>query len=237
MSHQSQLNVFLSKYKTIKGSAHTHTSMGDPKGSFYIPANEEHTFYTLYSKAIGDGADLYLTEKHRDISPVLIDFDFRFNMVNLQRRYLLEDIKKVVDIYMKECVKYVDIGVNDSCKVDVYVQEKSKPVRVNDNLVKDGFHIVIPGIVTKPLIQLMIRKDTLELIDKELKTKIGYDNEINDVFDEAVQICLDDRTTVRERRNQLRYRKQEHDHECYSCKRVQDFCKLDKNTALDLTNK
>lgn len=186
MSHQSQLNVFLSKYKTIKGSAHTHTSMGDPKGSFYIPANEEHTFYTLYSKAIGDGADLYLTEKHRDISPVLIDFDFRFNMVNLQRRYLLEDIKKVVDIYMKECVKYVDIGVNDSCKVDVYVQEKSKPVRVNDNLVKDGFHIVIPGIVTKPLIQLMIRKDTLELIDKELKTKIGYDNEINDVFDEAV---------------------------------------------------
>ena len=184
-SHQSLLSSFLSKFKTIKGSSYTHTSIGNPKSAYYIPAIHEDTFHDLYSKVIEEGCDIYLTEKHRDKSPILIDFDFKFKRNDLSRNYNLDHIKLLIRIYIEECLNFVKIDQNKS-SIKIYLLEKTSPVFVKNDLVKDGFHIIIPSIVTKPTIQFMIRENILDKLDKELKFKIFYDNDIQDVFDEAV---------------------------------------------------
>ena len=64
--------------------------------------------------------------------------------------------------------------------------EKSKPVYdEKKDLVKDGFHIMIPNIVTRPSVQLLVRKELLEHYN-ELMVNVGSINTIDDIFDECV---------------------------------------------------
>lgn len=68
---------FLLSCKVDKGSEYTHTSFQRPVGAFYIPASQTARFYQLYENAVARGEDLYITEKHRHISPLLVDVDLR----------------------------------------------------------------------------------------------------------------------------------------------------------------
>jgi hypothetical protein len=63
---------------------------------------------------------LYMTGKHREFSPILIDLDFRFNLDSIGRKYTLDHITKTIDIYIKELRKYV-VYAED---IMVYVMEK-----------------------------------------------------------------------------------------------------------------
>ena len=77
-SGQNSFHAFSSKYRTVKSSAFTHTSMMSPIASFYIPGLDEEKFLKLYNDALERNEVLHMTEKHRDISPILIDLDFRY---------------------------------------------------------------------------------------------------------------------------------------------------------------
>ena len=44
-----------------RGSAHTHTSMGDPTGSFYVTGSNVELFFKLYKAALDSGAHLHFT--------------------------------------------------------------------------------------------------------------------------------------------------------------------------------
>jgi hypothetical protein len=64
--------------------------------------------------------------------------------------------------------------------------EKSKPVYdEKKDLVKDVFHIMLPIIVTRPSVQLIVRKELLERYN-ELMINMGSINIIDDIFDECV---------------------------------------------------
>ena len=188
MSHKSLFYSFMSKMLINKGSSHTHTSMNTPKGSYYIQSKDNERFYDLYTDALKNNETLHITEKHKDISPILIDFDFRLNISDGEsydkHSYSTEDILYVLNTYMVNLMKYVHTPMTE---IEIYFQEKSQPViNYDKNIVKDGFHIIIPDIVTRPSVQNIIRQNILEQLHSYLQNKIKYVNTITDVFDEDV---------------------------------------------------
>ena len=61
---------YLNTYKISKQSDFTHTSMGNPVGSYYIQAEDNDTFLDMYSKAIKNKEIIHMTEKHKRLSPI-----------------------------------------------------------------------------------------------------------------------------------------------------------------------
>ena len=180
----SSLTTFLSQNKALKGTAFTHTSLGEQKGRYYIPFDKMDKFKQLYKKAMNDGEEINITEKHRDICPVLIDFDFRFKKEDVERRYTNTMVETLIKKYIDTVSQYVEMPEN----VEAYVMEKSKPVYDEQkDVVKDGFHIVLPNVVSRPSVQFLVREDMLNDVDVLLKkTNVNNINETADVFDEAV---------------------------------------------------
>lgn len=173
---------FLQKYQIVKGSEHTHTSFIKPTGAFYIQAGLQDKFFEIYKQCMKTGEMLYVTEKHRDICPVLIDLDFRYEKTSTTptRFHTDDDIYTIVNTYLEALSKYVLMpeGFN------VYVLEKPAPV-IDKSYVKDGLHIVIPDIVTNPSLQYLVRLDVI----KELPGKLAHldlKNAWEEVIDEAV---------------------------------------------------
>jgi len=171
---------FLKKFKTIKRSSFTHTSISNPAGSFYVPKDHEAEFFTLYRKAMAAKEPLHLTEKHHELSPVLIDIDLRFRGDSgLTRKYTEEDLEVISSTYVQALRRYADIDT-----ASVFVMEKSGPC-MHQNLVKDGIHMVIPDVVTRPCVQYLVRQNVLEQL-RPVFEKMGATNAITDIIDERV---------------------------------------------------
>lgn len=180
--YKRKLVDFLNIMKNIKDSTFTHTSITEPAGSYYLRYDDTVKFTELYKACMANGCDLYLTEKHRDISPVLIDFDLRFEKTVEDRQYTIDMLKNIVTAYIAEIGKYVVLPES----VEVYVMEKSKPVYVDKkDIVKDGVHIVLTNVVTRPSVQLIVRKNLLKTLEKIMKA-MKTTNKIEDIFDEQV---------------------------------------------------
>ena len=187
------LAQFLYPFRVEKGVEHTHTSLGKPLGSYYIPSSSHSAFLKVYKAAIERGEDVFLTERHRHIGPVVVDLDFRFEplaeeqsafestaeSVVLKRRHS-SVIEGIVDAYCKAIGDLVETPES----FDVYVTEKRSP-SVWKKLVKDGLHIVAPSIVTRPALQLLLRKDVLSSLAEVFKP-LNLCNKVEDVVDEAV---------------------------------------------------
>ena len=178
----SSMQEFIIKHRVEKGCEFTHTSLGRPAGSFYVPSDEMDLFYEVYDAAFDKKEELHITEKHRHLGPLVVDLDFRFSAESgTIRRYSAEDLEQIVSVYGKEISDFVKLS---SPTIDFYVLEKSKPVLAN-GIVKDGIHIQIPDISTKPSVQYVIRNHVLEQL-KPVFEKIGCINPAEEVVDEAV---------------------------------------------------
>lgn len=186
----NELYHFLSAFKVEKGDDFTHTSFLRPSGAFYIPSSHAEDFYKLYKRSMTMGEDLYITEKHRPVGPVVIDLDFRFpcseepateldfaaactenggiqtspSPYNTRsehrvcsdshpaRQYNEAQLESMVCAVCRCVSSYVDCPTEFS----VYVMEKPHPVQQR-NVIKDGMHMVIPEVVTRPSVQYLIR--------------------------------------------------------------------------------
>lgn len=173
--------TFLQNRQIAKGSEHTHTSFIKPTGAFYLPVSIQDEFMEVYKRSYKNGEELYVTEKHRDQAPVLIDLDFRYDKQDpIKRLHTYDDIKIIIHTYLTVLDKYVSIPED----VEIFVMEKPSPV-LDKNLIKDGIHIVIPDIVTVPLLQHMVRSEVLKLLPGKL-SHIPVVNPWEDIIDEAV---------------------------------------------------
>ncbi len=83
---------FLNNYRVKKGEPHTHTSMGTPLGSFYIPDSSIEEFYILYKKHVEEGNPAHIIEKHKEYSSILVDIDFKFKEDVTEREYNKQNI-------------------------------------------------------------------------------------------------------------------------------------------------
>lgn len=172
---------FLNGMKSVKNSSFTHTSITEPAGSFYIPNDKSDEFVDLYGDAMRAGADLHMTEKHKDLSPVLIDLDFRFGLDVADRRYTTEMVEEVISAYLRELAPFVAAE-----EAEVFLMEKPAPVREEcKQRVKDGVHVVVTNVITRPSIQMIARRRSLSAIEKVL-APLECSNSTSDIFDEAV---------------------------------------------------
>ncbi len=172
--------AYMGRYAVSKGMEFTHTSIIKPSGSFYVSPDNFEDFLQNYELAMDHGEDLHMTEKHREICPILIDMDFRFKKEVVTRQYTMEMIKECISVYIQQFKNYLELPPSYL----IYVLEKSTPV-ADKKYMKDGIHIMIPDIVTGPIIQLLVRQKILPALQEILKP-MELENTIENVIDEAV---------------------------------------------------
>ena len=179
------LKSFLVQRKTDKGDPYTNTSLYDRKseqgwaGCFKIDDADLDTFFKLYHKAVFVNQEIFhLTEKHEKTGPILFDIDLRYSNTDL-RIYTLETINQLLGKILIEVEKYLIID-NDQQRY-AFVFEKSRPSRYNDELMKDGIHIMFPYLVTVPEIQYMIRNELL-VSCVDIFSSLSVSNSIDDII-------------------------------------------------------
>ena len=172
----SDLINFLRQHKTHKGEDFTHTDLKH-KESYDIRRHHLDTFYKLYSDSIISKEDLHITEKHKSISPILIDLDFR--QESSQRIYHNTYIITFLNTLLTLINRYIDQDI-----IHIYVLQKLAP-RKHKDIYKDGIHIVIPDIVTIPTIQYAIRNDFIKDFSYNIVLD-GFINSPESIYDEAV---------------------------------------------------
>lgn len=171
---------YLSSFRIEKGCEFTHTSIVKPSGAFYVPCDAEDEFLRRYKAAKQHGEELFLTERHKHIGPVVIDLDFRFpNDGKCERKYTQTHVDAIIRAYADALRAYVALET-----FTFYIMEKPQPV-VDKDVMKDGIHIMVPGVVTKPSVQYLLREDVMPHLEGVLRD-LGLKNAIGDVVDEAV---------------------------------------------------
>jgi len=186
MGIQEELNLFINKYSVQKGKIYTNTSIGHPKKSLCIPDNEYDEFLRIYGIAITNGIHLHFTEKPLNPSPLRVDLDFRFSLINtedneIKRIYTNDNLDRIMFYYNKIITQYLDINENYNLG---YLMEKSDP-SLQRNKIKDGIHIVYPYIILSNNEQHFIRKKILDLAS-EIFSGLSICNSYEDVVDKAI---------------------------------------------------
>ena len=194
-SHYTDLSDFLTKHnaKNIQNTAAdkeiTHTRIGSPDlniygGSFNISADELPLFYKLYYEHVFvKGRKEYLTEKQLNgVGPLLVDFDFRYDVSVTKRQHTQEHIQDMIQLYLEELKEFFIFEENKP--FPIFVMEKPTVNRVAEkNLTKDGIHMII-GIQMDNTLQLMLRERILKKLSDiwELPLTNGWE----DVLDEGI---------------------------------------------------
>lgn len=176
---------FLNDHRVEKGQPLTHSSMGQGKyaGSFYIRNSELDMFYDLYEKAIFEDKPLFLIEKHEEIGPIVIDFDFRFEYDVMERLFTPEHVERIVELYHNEICDLFHIDKNDD-RLVAFTFQRSKCYK-SKGITKDGIHIMYPFIVSEPDVQLYLRSNILKKIGPIL-SDLPVKNSLPDIVDKSI---------------------------------------------------
>ena len=186
----TDLYSFLSKYRSQDwGGDRTHTSI--KTGSWYIPANKIKEFHDLYydHTIIRGKIDkfAFMTEVPLEMSCVKIDIDMRWMDKILKRRYDIETITNLLNIYydvLREIINYV----KDE-EWHAFVFEKMKPSRTGkkEDENKDGLHIMFPFLNVSGYVEELIRERVLERLEAEgTLDSLKLSNKLTDIVDKAV---------------------------------------------------
>src|SRR5262249_35130772 len=142
----------------------THTSLYG--GKWYIDDSDLNEFYNLYVREIENGKIFYLTERHQDTySPIIIDFDFRYNKKYDESPITINIIDKIVDNITKIIKEAFSNDENFTC----IVTKRPNIYKWKDDIYKDGIHIMFPYIVTKYEFQYVLREKYLDIMQEDIK--------------------------------------------------------------------
>jgi len=158
---------FLDSFRCTE--APTHLAYGKFNGKFKIPEDKHDEFMKLYIKEIKNKSELNILECQKDYSKILIDIDIKINKDEWDNERLYDDdlIRKIGKLYIKAIKKNLIVEEDD---LKCYLFEKQEPTIIKDkNIVKDGFHLMFPNIVTSKLIREQIYNDVLSM-DESLKS-------------------------------------------------------------------
>jgi len=195
-TYYNDLSDFLTKHnaKNIQNSASekeiTHTRIPSQElnvygGSFSIEKSELPIFYKLYYEHIFvKGRKEYLTERQLEngTGPLLVDFDFRYDISVQKRQHSQEHIQDIIQLYLEELKGF--FVFEDGKQFPIFVMEKPNVNRVQDkNLVKDGIHMII-GIQIDHTMQVMLRDKIVKKIGDIWELPLTNDWE--SVLDEGI---------------------------------------------------
>ena len=179
------LSSFLNNHRiTDRNIKPTHTGMSQMMGKYHVSIDDRQQFFDLYTKSLGKGELLYLTEVHEDLGPIVIDIDMRFPIdAGFKRKYTDDDIANIVRAYHTQIRHFLKTEEKD---IVAFVFEKPSPGKCLGNI-KDGIHIMYPHIVCNADIQYAIRENIItSFSESKLFEKLDLKNTLDDVFDIAV---------------------------------------------------
>jgi P4 family phage/plasmid primase-like protien len=196
MAHYNDLSDFLTKHnaKTIQNQGSeketTHTRIASQElsiygGAFSIEHDELSLFYKLYYENVFvRGRKEYLTERQlkNGTGPLLVDFDFRYDLAVTKRQHSAEHIQDMIQLYLEELKEFFVFEENKP--FPIFVMEKPNVNRVVDkNITKDGIHMII-GIQMDHTAQIMLR----ERIIKKLPEiwDLPLTNDWESILDEGI---------------------------------------------------
>ena len=180
--NNDEYNIYKFLEERVVQNGHTHTSMCNPKGSYYIEEHDLDTFYEYYEKALFDN-ELHITERHCEISPIIIDLDFKYELETFERKHKVNHIEKIVNLYVSEICNLFELERNDKRLIS-FIFERDELYKIK-GITKDGIHIIFPNIVSHPDAQYYIRNNILKKI-VEIISDLGLKNVISDVVDKSV---------------------------------------------------
>ena len=193
-----ELKQFLTDYRILSVEKDkykpTHTSLyceSHSNGSYFVPSDINKELYDIiYQHAFLKKKPVSLTESHDGFkySPLIDDVDTRDPLnqnEDLTRKYNDEDIKEYCSYLVESLEKYCNL--TDKQRL-VFVFQKSKPVAdKKSNMVKDGWHIMMPYLVAPYELFYVARQDRITNGNvKAIFTKLGYTNDIEDIIDKCV---------------------------------------------------
>merc|ERR1711935_493391 len=135
-----ELDHFLKNHRRKPNEDYTHTSLPNlPEsfaGSYAINKNEYPKFLDLYYESIFKNSNnAYLTEKHLNFAPILIDLDFRFPPTKKNRQYTNTFIESFLNIYLNLVNEIIKVENN----IEIFILEKKFPKYDKEKkIVKDG---------------------------------------------------------------------------------------------------
>lgn len=174
------LTTWLQQYKTEKGQEYTHTSMGYPAGSYYIPFEEKKKLIELINCAVFiEGKSVSLTEKVQQHTIIKADLDFKQN--DKERKFNIVDIQNIIKLYQQAITHYLDI---DPSVLVAHIFTREKPYHAG-SFYKDGIHIMFPDIICDTDIQHLIRDHVIKNIGSTFD-KLQFINDVKDIIDKSV---------------------------------------------------
>jgi P4 family phage/plasmid primase-like protien len=181
-------------------------------GTFRTETNKQDEFLNIYIKYITNGGISHLLEKpfsesnkpfnktssgetlFNNSNQIRIDIDLRFPLTDSElktkkfvRTYKIKDVEKLIKYYIIEYSKYIEIPSD----IKLYVMEKESPTIKNEGkdnqMKKDGIHIMFPGIMVPNKIQYAVHKSIIQ--NDDLKA-IFKSWKVNNSIDEIVDNCV-----------------------------------------------
>jgi P4 family phage/plasmid primase-like protien len=166
----------------------THTRIGDKDSNIYAGAytihdDEQSEFIAKYYEKVFTKKELeYMTEKQLvENGPIMVDLDLRYENTVTEKQHTHDHITDLIMLYADKCNELVKIKNN--VNIEAYVMEK-KDVNKQEQLTKDGIHIIISISMHKGL-QVLLRKKILKDIPT-MWSDIPITNSWDDVIDEGV---------------------------------------------------
>jgi len=158
----------------------------DDMGKYKIADEEYDTFLSIvHSHTFGPRPlTNALLEKHKEVGPILVDLDFRYDLGQpLRRRFTHDDIRSFVCEYAAAMIYFSCV---EDLPADLYFYDMVKPEPESDaKSHKDGIHIQCPSVATHPKYQFGIRGYLLQR--NGLSTLFpGTTNPPDDIFDVSV---------------------------------------------------
>jgi P4 family phage/plasmid primase-like protien len=152
------LSEFLKEMKAPNDPAHTHVSMGTPRG-VYAFGSKMKDFWAIYNNALSQKRPMYLAENPGKETPILVDIDLRVKKSilsddDVRRPHLYKDeqVKEVVSAYQQAIHEVVDFSDVDADKRDtaftcVLLEKKPYETEIGgEKYIKNGFHLHFPKL-------------------------------------------------------------------------------------------
>lgn len=192
-----KIHTHLSKFRVSEGEPLNVTSQYGAQcnaGKWLVPTESYKPFLETIIDVITNkpAIQLHLLERpNKEYNQIKIDIDLRFKAnaeeiktrTNIYRRYDDNFIKATINVIV-EIINQI-IVVKDN--YNIYVQEKTNPRILHENIIKDGIHILIPEIVMSNTALVYLRKKIIENSDIiQMISDIGNTTDIKSVFDETI---------------------------------------------------
>lgn len=195
---KNELIEFLNnhRFKPDIDEKHTHSSWGTViQGKFYIDSNEIKNFTKLYIKAIESNiTDLSILEIQKEYSMIIVDIDLKVPIDDISNityyntnNRLYDDtmIMYIIEKYISVLNKYFILDESTLHELSsICVFEKEEMQQQND-IYKDGFHIMFPYVCTNTNCRHLIRNDVVKLCSED-NIFDNYLESIDKIIDKSI---------------------------------------------------